>query len=371
MTEPQDTFSFELLATCGEARAGRMRTRHGAVDTPAFMTVGTYGAVRGLPPAAVRDTGAQIVLSNALHLYLRPGLEVVELHGGLHHMMGWDGPILTDSGGFQLMSLESLLRIDDDGVDLRSPADGSKHRLTPQFVMEIQRRLGVDIAMVLDHCPAADATEAFKREAMDRSTRWAEICLAEPRNPGQAVFGIVQGGTDLTARREHLAAIAALNPDGLALGGLAVGEGPDEMDRVVSAIAPALPVAKPRYLMGVGFPRDLVASVRGGVDLFDCVIPTRHARNGQLFTWEGRINIANARFRTDDAPPEPTCDCATCKLHTRAYLRHLYSAKEILYSVLATQHNLRFYQLLMGRMRQAILAGDAPALAELQERAPR
>jgi len=369
MTESD--FSFELVATCGEARAGRMHTRHGTVDTPAFMTVGTYGAVRGLSAAAVRDTGAQIVLSNTLHLYLRPGLEVVDLHGGLHRMMGWDGPILTDSGGFQLMSLESLLRVDDEGVDLRSPVDGSKHRLTPQLVMEIQRRLGVDIAMVLDNCPAADTTEAFKREAMDRTTRWAEICLGEPRKPGQAVFGIVQGGTDLSLRREHLTAIAGLEPDGLALGGLAVGEGPEEMDRVVSAIAPELPTAKPRYLMGVGFPRDLVASARAGIDLFDCVVPTRHARNGQLFTWEGRINIANARFRTDDSPPEPTCDCATCTRHTRSYLRHLYSAKEILYSVLATQHNLRFYQLLMGRIRQAILSDDAPALAELLERAPR
>lgn len=359
------TFRFELEATCGNARAGRMHTAHGLVETPAFMTVGTYGAVRGLAPEAVRDTGAQILLSNTLHLYLRPGLEVIDLHGGLHRMMGWDGPILTDSGGFQLMSLQAMLAIDDEGVDLRSPVDGSRHRLTPALVMEIQRRLGVDIAMVFDQCPAADATDAFKREAMDRSTRWAEQCVTQPRAPGQAVFGIVQGGVDLALRREHLAAIAQLAPDGLALGGLAVGEGPQEMDRVVSAIAPEMPSDKPRYLMGVGFPRDLVASVQNGIDMFDCVIPTRHARNGQLFTGEGRINIANARFRTDGGPVDPECDCATCQRYTLAYLRHLYQTKEILYSTFATQHNLRFYQRLMAQLREAILHQDQSRLNAL------
>lgn len=359
------TFRFELVATCGDARAGRMHTAHGVVETPAFMTVGTYGAVRGLSPEAVRATGAQILLSNAMHLYLRPGLEVIDLHGGLHGMMGWDGPILTDSGGFQLMSLQAMLRIDDEGVDLRSPVDGSRHRLTPALMMEIQRRMGVDIAMVFDHCPAAEASDAFKREAMDRSTRWARQCLDEPRAPGQATFGIVQGGVDLALRREHLAAIADLAPDGLALGGLAVGEGPQEMDRVVSAIAPEMPPDKPRYLMGVGFPRDLVASVRHGIDLFDCVIPTRHARNGQLFTGDGRINIANARFRTDAEPVDRECDCATCQRFTRAYLRHLYQTKEILYSTLATGHNLRFYQRLMTQLRQAILDNNKDRLAEL------
>jgi queuine tRNA-ribosyltransferase len=358
-------FRFELEATCGDARAGRIHTPHGVVETPAFMTVGTYGAVRGMSPDGVRATGAQIILSNTLHLYLRPGLEVIDLHGGLHRMMGWDGPILTDSGGFQLMSLKSMLNIDDEGADLRSPIDGSRHRLTPALVMDVQRRLGVDIAMVLDHCPAADASDTFKREAMDRSTRWAAQCLDQPRGPGQAVFGIVQGGVDLALRREHLAAIADLAPDGLALGGLAVGEGPQEMDRVVSAIAPEMPTHKPRYLMGVGFPRDLVASVRGGIDLFDCVIPTRHARNGQLFTPKGRLNIANARFRTDDGPVDPECDCVTCQRFTRAYLKHLYQTKEILYSTLATTHNLRFYQRLMRQLRQAILAQAPPRLAEL------
>ncbi len=361
-------FSFELLATCGQARAGRMHTPHGSVDTPAFMTVGTYGAVRGMPPEALRATGASIILANSMHLYLRPGLEVVDLHGGLHAMMGWDGPILTDSGGFQLMSLSTLLCVDEDGVDLRAPADGSRHRLTPAQVMETQRRLGVDIAMVLDHCPAADASDSFKRDAMERSTRWARICLDQPRGPGQAVFGIVQGGVDLDLRRQHLAAIAELEPDGLALGGLAVGEGPEEMDRVVSQTAPQMPSRKPRYLMGVGFPRDIVASVRGGMDLFDCVIPTRHARNGQLFTAKGRINIANARFRTDSSPPDPGCDCTTCQRFSRAYLRHLYSTKEILYSTLATTHNLRFYQRLMRDLREAILGADTSRLEELAER---
>ncbi len=359
-------FSFTVESTCGNARTGTLRTPHGEVETPAFMSVGTHGAVRAMTPAALRRTGAQIILSNTLHLYLRPGLEIVDAVGGLHRLMGWDGPILTDSGGFQLMSLESLLRIDDHGADLASPHDGSRHRLTPELAMEIQRRLGVDIAMVLDHCPAADTSPEFKREAMDRSTRWAEICLRQDRAPGQAMFGIVQGGTDLALRREHLAAIAGLQPDGLALGGLAVGEGPEEMDRVVSAIAPEMPADKPRYLMGVGYPRDLVASVRGGIDLFDCVVPTRHARNGQLFTSQGRINIANARHRLDPGPIDPACDCDTCRTASRAYLRHLYQTREILYSILATHHNLSFYQRLMRQLRTAIRQGDEEALRRLQ-----
>jgi queuine tRNA-ribosyltransferase len=284
--------------------------------------------------------------------------------------MGWDGPILTDSGGFQLMSLQGLLRIDDNGVDLQSPVDGSHHRLTPELTMEIQRRLAVDIAMVLDHCPAADAPDAYKREAMERSTAWAARCLAAPRASGQAVFGIVQGGTDLDLRRAHLEAISALDPDGLALGGLAVGEGPAEMDRVVRAIGPQLPRGKPRYLMGVGYPRDLVAAARAGMDLFDCVVPTRHARNGQLFTWAGRWNIANAQHRLDESPVDPTCGCPTCRGHSRAYLRHLYQSKEILYAILATQHNLTFYQEVMRRIREAIRAGDEAAFAELESQVP-
>ncbi|MDY0000473.1 MAG: tRNA guanosine(34) transglycosylase Tgt [Polyangia bacterium] len=364
-----DSFSFEVRATCGHARLGRLRTPHGEVDTPAFMPVGTHGAVRAMSPTALRQTGARILLSNTLHLYLRPGLEVVDALGGLHQLMGWQGPILTDSGGFQLMSLASLLRIDDDGAFLASPHDGSRHRLTPALAMEIQRRLGVDIAMVLDHCPPADASPEFKREAMDRSSRWAARCLEQDRAPGQAVFGIVQGGTDLSLRREHLETIAGLGPDGLALGGLAVGEGPEEMDRVVGAIAPEMPADKPRYLMGVGYPRDLVVSARAGIDLFDCVVPTRHARNGQLFTSKGRLNIANARHRLDPAPIEEGCDCEACTLHGRAYLRHLYMTREILYSVLATAHNLTFYQRLMGRIREAIQKDDAEGLEALERSA--
>lgn len=360
-----ESFSFRVQATCGSARQGRMTTPHGEVHTPAFMSVGTHGAVRAMTPEALRATGAEIILSNTLHLYLRPGLEVIDALGGLHALMGWDGPILTDSGGFQLMSLESLLRIDDRGADLASPHDGSRHRLTPELAMEIQRHLGVDIAMVLDHCPSADSSETVKREAMERSTRWAEICLAQDRAPGQAVFAIVQGGTDLSLRRDHLATLSGLGPDGLALGGLAVGEGPEEMDRVVSAIAPEMDAHKPRYLMGVGYPRDIVASVRAGVDLFDCVVPTRHARNGQLFTSEGRINIANARHRLDPNPPDPACDCATCRRFSRATLRHLYQTREILYAVLATHHNLAFYQRLLGRLRDAITAGRPDALDAL------
>lgn len=360
-----DSFSFEVVANCGNARLGKLRTPHGEVDTPAFMPVGTHGAVRAMAPDSLRRAGAQLLLSNTLHLYLRPGLEVVDAAGGLHRLMGWDGPILTDSGGFQLMSLASLLRIDDGGADLASPHDGSRHRLTPSLAMEIQRRLGVDIAMVLDHCPPAEAPDSFKLLAMDRSTRWAELCLQAERAPGQAVFGIVQGGTDLTLRRRHLETIASLDPDGLALGGLAVGEGPEVMDEVVGTIAPEMPPGKPRYLMGVGYPRDLVASVRAGMDLFDCVVPTRHARNGQLFTSEGRINIANAQHRLDPAPIDALCDCHTCAHHSRAYLRHLYVTKEILYSVLATEHNLRFYQRLVADLREAIRAGDGAALARM------
>lgn len=360
------SFSFRVQATCDTARQGCMTTPHGEVHTPAFMSVGTHGAVRAMTPKALRATGAEIILSNTLHVYLRPGLEVIDALGGLHALMGWEGPILTDSGGFQLMSLESLLRIDDHGADLASPHDGSRHRLTPELAMRIQHHLGVDIAMVLDHCPSATSSDAVKREAMDRSTRWAEICLAQDRAPGQAVFAIVQGGTDLALRRAHLATLSALEPDGLALGGLAVGEGPEEMDRVVSAIAPEMPTHKPRYLMGVGYPRDIVASARAGVDLFDCVIPTRHARNGQLFTSEGRINIANSRHRLDASPPDPTCDCATCQRFSRAALRHLYQSREILYAVLATHHNLTYYQRLMRRLREAISSGDSTVLDALE-----
>jgi queuine tRNA-ribosyltransferase len=361
-------FSFRTVATCGPARAGLMVTNHGVVATPAFMPVGTYGAVRAMTPEATLRTGAQILLGNALHLSMRPGLEVVDAVGGLHALMGWDRPILTDSGGFQLMSLQSLLKVDETGFDLRSPVDGSRHRLTPARIMEVQRRLGVDIAMVLDHCPAADAPAEAKRAAMDRSTRWAEICVSEPRRPGQAVFAIVQGGTDLALRHAHLAQLRPLDPSGFALGGLAVGEGTAEMDRVVTAMAPALPDDRPRYLMGVGLPRDLVASVRSGMDLFDCVIPTRNARNGQLFTWQGKVNISNACHRLDPAPVDPECGCATCRRFSRAYLRHLHLTNDILYSVLATEHNLSFYAELMRRLREAIVAGDGAAMDVLQRR---
>ncbi|MSP60467.1 MAG: tRNA guanosine(34) transglycosylase Tgt [Myxococcales bacterium] len=359
--------NFSIAATSGRARAGLLRLPHGDVPTPIFMPVGTAGTVKAVLPSELTTLGARIVLGNTYHLWLRPGLEVIEGHGGLHRFMCWPHPILTDSGGYQVFSLRAISKISDEGVHFRSHIDGAALHLTPELSMAIQATLGSDVAMAFDHCPPADAPRALIEEALLRTTRWAARCLAAPRStvtPGQLRFGIVQGGTHIDLRRRHIAEIGALNFDGYALGGLAVGETPEETWRVLDAVADDLPRERARYLMGVGTPRDLIEAIGSGIDLFDCVMPTRNARNGQIFTWTGRLAIANARYKTDLAPIDPECACATCAAgFTRAYLAHLFRAGEILYSRLATVHNLHFYLDLVGQARAAILADRYAAFA--------
>ncbi len=355
---PTPGFSFELLATLGHARAGILHTPRGDILTPVFMPVGTLGTVKAMTPEELRadPIDARIILGNTYHLYLRPGLEVMELAGGLHTFSTWDRPILTDSGGFQVFSLAAINEIDDDGVTFRSHIDGSKHRLTPEVSMNIQRILGSDIAMVFDQCPPGDAPPEVQEEALARTTAWAKRSLAAPHAAGQAVFGIVQGGVDTARRLRHAEEITALDFDGTALGGLAVGEAVEDTYRVLDEVAHTLPAGKPRYLMGVGTPTDLERGIRAGVDMFDCVMPTRNARNGYLFSSTGRVNIPNAANRTDLGPVDPACPCSTCRTHSRAYLRHLYVAKEILYARLATLHNLTFYARHVRALRERILA---------------
>ena len=369
--------AFTVEATSGRARAGRLRLAHGDVPTPIFMPVGTAGTVKGVLPDELVTLGARIILGNTYHLWIRPGLDVVAAHGGLHGFMRWNGPILTDSGGFQVFSLRDLAKIDDQGVTFRSHLDGSKLFLSPEESMRIQATLGSDVVMAFDQCPPSDAPPAVIEEALARTTRWARRCLdALPRNGGkQLLFGIVQGGTDVALRRRHMAELAALTGsdrrgfDGYALGGLAVGEAPEETWRVLDAIADELPRGHARYLMGVGTPRDLLEAMRAGVDMFDCVMPTRNARNGQLFTWHGKLTIGNARFKTDTAPIDADCACATCAAgYSRSYLRHLFQSGEINYNRLATVHNLYFYLDLTTRARQAILDNryDSFASAAIQ-----
>lgn len=357
---------FEVLATEGAARAARLWTAHGPVHTPCFMPVGTYGAVKGLLPEDLRAVGSQTILANAYHLTHRPGHARVKRFGGLHRMMDYPGPILTDSGGFQVFSLRGLQKIDDGGVDYRTHFDGSKHRMTPASVLQVQANLGSDICMVLDHCPPGDADASSMRAAMDRTTRWA-IEAAEGRRSiladHQLCFGIVQGGTDLDLRRAHIDAICPLDFDGFALGGLSVGEPVPRMHATMAEVAPRLPTEKPRYVMGIGTPADLLQAVRSGVDMFDCVIPSRHARNAQLFTWEGRFNIKGSRFRDDLGPVDARCPCLTCKRFSRAYLRHLHEASDPLYVRLATLHNIAFFHQFVGAMRQALVRGDFEAVA--------
>ncbi|MCA9720380.1 MAG: tRNA guanosine(34) transglycosylase Tgt [Myxococcales bacterium] len=352
--------TFETIArdeTGGPARAGRLWTRHGPIDTPCFMPVGTYGAVKGLEPRDLVEVGSQIILGNAYHLSHRPGAERVAGFGGLHEFIAWPRAILTDSGGFQVFSLRGLQKIDNDGVDYRTHFDGSAHRMTPRSVLEVQAGLGSDICMVLDHCPPGDASRAQIRDAMDRSTRWARIASDLRRDilaPGQLCFGIVQGGTDLELRREHVAALREFDFDGLALGGLSVGEPIPEMHATMAAIAPIMPPERPRYVMGIGTPADLLAAVSAGVDMFDCVMPTRHARNGQLFTWQGRMNIRQSRYRDDASPLDERCVCRTCAQFSRAYLRHLHESKDPLYGRLATIHNLFFFHQWVATLRHAL-----------------
>jgi len=355
---PTKGFSFELLATLGHARAGILHTPRGDIETPVFMPVGTAGTVKAMTADELRapPLDAKIILGNTYHLYLRPGLEVMGAAGGLHKFAAWDRPILTDSGGFQVFSLAGINEIDDDGVTFRSHIDGSKHRLTPEVSMNIQRIIGSDIAMVFDQCPPGDAPAEVQDTAMRRTTAWAKRSLEAPHAPGQSVFGIIQGGVDLERRRRHLAEITALPFDGFALGGLAVGESVEQTYQVLDEIAHLMPADRPRYLMGVGTPGDLERGIAAGIDMFDCVMPTRNARNGYLFAAAGRVNIPNAANRLDLGPIDPTCPCSTCRTHSRAYLRHLYLAKEILYARLATLHNLTYYALHVRRLRERILA---------------
>jgi queuine tRNA-ribosyltransferase len=350
---------FSLLATDGAARRGRVQFARGAVETPGFMPVGTYGTVKAMTPADLRGTGAQMVLGNTFHLWLRPGLEVIERCGGLHGFMRWDGPILTDSGGFQVFSLAHRRKISEDGVRFASPVDGRAVFLSPEESMRIQRVLDSDVAMIFDECTPYPASARAAQDSMELSLRWAarsRRAFDELRNPN-ALFGIVQGGVYPELRQRSAAGLREIGFDGYAVGGLAVGEPEAERERTLDETLPLLPADRPRYLMGVGRPEDIVAAVRRGVDLFDCVMPTRNARNGFLFTAQGTLRIRNARYATDTRPIEEGCDCAACAGgFSRAYLRHLDRCNEILGSILATQHNLRYYQRLMAGLRDAIAA---------------
>jgi queuine tRNA-ribosyltransferase len=352
--------TFEIEKTCPHtsARAGFITTSHGVVPTPAFMPVGSQATVKALTPDDVRDLGAKILLSNAYHLYLRPGVDVIEQMGGLHRFMGWDGPILTDSGGYQIFSLASLRRVDDNGVGFRSHIDGSEHFLTPEAAIGLQERLGSDIIMALDECLPHDAGMSQVREAMGRTHRWAERCLKVHRRQDQALYGIVQGGMSPEMRRESAAFLTALDFPGYAIGGLCLGETKKETLAMVEETVSCLPGGKARYLMGVGSPEDLVENVARGIDLFDSALPTRTARNGALFAATGRLNIRNAGYKGLDQPIDPGCDCYTCQRFSVAYLNHLFKSKELLAYRLGTIHNLRFVMRLMERMRQAIVRGS-------------
>jgi len=372
---------FDIIERCKTTagRIGRVTTRHGGFDTPAFMPVGTKATVKGLLPAQVAGTGAQIILNNTYHLMLRPGTELIARRGGVHGFMGWDGPILTDSGGFQVFSLGDVRRIDEDGVTFRSEVDGSAVRLTPERAMAAQRQIGADIIMAFDDCPPAalgefanggegreappqarhavadEAYAARNATAVERTLRWLERCkAAHAATDEQALFGIVQGGVDLALRTRCAEAAAGLDLPGYAIGGVAVGEGHEAMMRVTAHTAAVLPEGKPRYLMGVGYERDIVGAVAAGVDMFDCVLPTRNGRNAVVFTRSGPLRLKNARFAEDDGPIEAGCDCEACRGFSRAYLRHLFLASEMLGPILASLHNLRHFQRLMLDIRAAI-----------------
>lgn len=354
---------FELVIDRGDglARTGVYRTPHGDVPTPAFMPVGTAGAVKTLAPEEVASTGARMILGNTYHLMLRPGHELIARAGGLHAFMAWPGAILTDSGGYQVFSLGDKVTVRDEGVIFRSHVDGRRYDLTPEFAMEVEQALGADVAMVLDECPpgaSEQATREVVERAVRRSTAWARRCLAAHTRPDQALFGIVQGGTFLDLRRDHAAEIASMGFDGHALGGLSVGEPKEAMQEVIREVAPTLPADRPRYLMGVGTEEDLLFGMAHGIDLFDCVLPTRNARNGQAFTRAGRLAIKQARFREDPRPLDETCDCAACRTFDRRYLRHLFMIDEILAHRMLSLHNLRHFGRLMAEARDAIGRGE-------------
>src|SRR5947207_5928246 len=345
---------FSVLATSGAARRGRIDLAHGVVETPVFMPVGTYGSVKAMAPDELTALGAQIVLGNTFHLWLRPGVDVIGSHGGLHRFMAWPRALLTDSGGFQVYSLGPLRKVQEDGVAFASPINGDRMFLTPELSIDIQRIFGSDIAMVFDECTPFPATRDEAAQSMELSLRWARRSKAAHGSDSNALYGIVQGGMHVDLRDASLAALMDIGFDGYAIGGLSVGEPKDEMLRVLAHAAPRLPAGSPRYLMGVGTPEDLIEGVRAGIDMFDCVLPTRNARNGWLFTRYGDLRIRNARYRSDTSPLDATCTCYACREFTRGYLHHLQRANEILGARLATIHNLHYYLTLMTQIREAI-----------------
>ncbi len=355
---------FERITTEGKARRGRLTFPRGVVETPAFMPVGTYGTVKGMLPRDVKDTGAQIILGNTFHLMLRPGTEIVKQHGDLHDFMQWHGPILTDSGGFQVFSLGKMRKITEQGVTFQSPVDGSKVFIDPERSMQVQRDLGSDIVMIFDECTPYPATEVEAAQSMRLSLRWAERSKKAHGDSPSALFGIVQGGMYEHLRDESMAGLEQIGFDGYAIGGLSVGEPKEEMVKILDHLAHKMPEDKPRYLMGVGKPEDLVEGVRRGVDMFDCVMPTRNARNGFLFTDSGIVKIRNAVNKTDTGPVDPTCDCYTCQHFSRSYLHHLDKCKEILGAQLNTIHNLHYYQTLMAGLRKALEEGKLSAFVD-------
>ena len=358
-------FEFELIATdpVTGARAGRFHTPHGILETPVFAPVGTQATVKALKPADLKAIGATLVLSNTYHLYLRPGDELIRDLGGLHHFMGWDGPILTDSGGFQVFSLSDTRKMDQDGVTFQSHIDGSYHRFTPEKSIAIQENLGADIIMAFDECPPPDDYE-YVKESLSRTHPWAERCREAQTRPDQALFGIVQGGVFPELREESARFLMTLDFPGYAIGGLSVGESKPDMYAMLDVLNPILPAEKPRYLMGVGTAEDLINGVMRGIDIFDCVLPTRLARHGAAMVLGGRLNLNNARFATDPEPIDQNCACYTCRNFGRAYLRHLVKANEILGHILLSTHNVHFLINLMTQMRQAIIEGQAGAFAQ-------
>jgi queuine tRNA-ribosyltransferase len=349
---------FQVTASDGAARCTQMVLARGIVETPVFMPVGTYGTVKAMAPEELQELGATIVLGNTFHLMLRPGVDIIRAHGGLHEFMHWPGPILTDSGGFQVFSLDTMRRVAEEGVSFRSPVNGDPVFLSPERAIEIQQVFGADIAMVFDECTSYPVDEAMARASMELSLRWAKRCRAAHTRPATALFGIIQGGMYESLRDRSLEGLIEIEFDGYAIGGLSVGESKAEMFRVLSHVAARMPAHRPRYLMGVGAPEDLVESVRRGIDMFDCVLPTRNARNGQLFTSSGVIKIRNSEHRAAMSPVDETCACYTCRSYTRAYLHHLDKTGEILGARLNTVHNLFYYFSLMQRMREAIHSGS-------------
>ena len=357
MSREECFMQFEKLTTDGEARRGRLTFPRGTVETPCFMPVGTYGTVKGMLPRDIKEIGAEIILGNTFHLMLRPGTEIIRQHGDLHDFNQWQGPILTDSGGFQVFSLGKMRKITEEGVSFQSPVDGSKVFLNPEISMQVQKELGSDIVMIFDECTPGDATEEEARTSMELSLRWAARSRAAHGDSPSALFGIIQGGMFENLRDVSLEGLTEVGFDGYAIGGLSVGESKEDMMRILSHITPKIPEDYPRYLMGVGKPEDIVEAVRRGVDMFDCVMPTRNARNGHLFVDEGVIKIRNAVHKKDERPLEESCDCYTCQNFSRAYLHHLDKCGEILGSMLNTIHNLRYYQRVMEGLRGAIEQG--------------